>query len=1261
MSRHKHKLRFIGIFLSVILSVSSVPLYAFASGTYDTGGAAAEEVTVSCEYVAKRGEFEKHYLLSDGSFVAVSYPEAIHYRNADGEWEDIDSSLHAEASSSRIVTGDCGTFAASFSTGRRAGRLVSLSNREFSLSWSLSGDGDRIVSSSPVLAASSSSVMQARAKISDSITGKPVSDSETFALRGASGSVGYSALFADAPEISAEYTVYRNKIEEDIYINSPTDLRSLRMEFDTAGLTAEVRDDGSVEFLDENGEMRFRIGIPYMEDAANEILTDIHVNAEQNGDSCTVTYTPDEEWLSSSERSYPILFDPSVTTDEYNSNIVDTYVAEGDTANHSGEQKLFYGVKSGKIHRVYIKINDLPAIDASMPVYSATMSLTYLTGTKTGKAVEIFKVNSVWSPATITYDAQPFYSFLYRTTFDASKPVTFDLTSDVPKLYNGYSNNGYLIKYVDEGKDNPDYNGFWSSEYTTASKRPVLTVKYGYSLPSFLTNGSVYSFQNVGSGSFMTVHNGKDANYTNVYQKNTTVASLTASQKFRIEQVSSTGGYLLRAMCSSDGTNRVVDIQRVGTESYVKSGNNAYLYTATAPKTQQWFIVGVGTNQFKIVLRSNMNLALTAYGTADGTSGGTSSTSAGNVFLSTYSDSNYQKWKIIDSYGDAVRADDFIFNGTYYINNISSGKFIQNKSTGLCGVSGLVKRIGTSIKWKITPVGKAGVVQCYVIQPVSDTSQYLAAHSLLASQPSLEHISSTDISDNFKWVINGSGIRNVASNKYLRFKVNADGTYDVELSSTKSRWRVVKSETYDSRELKSDFTISSGTTFVTDNVDLSIAANPGNAFWVSKSDFTYTVKTQSDAGNVAVDNSKGTILANTEGETLILATHKVTGLTCEFKVSAKYHSVVVPVAYGIGSSYNKTVAFPVYLEYYLKDYSNLLSGATWKAYDNGVITFDSQNMTVTGKAPGCAWLEASKNGKTVFICYVYTDNVFKDIDQISVRDYLYSSGTALGTMSCLTYEQDHKIDPLVLRVEWYLYAVKLLNQGKTDAEIRAELNRKFGLSFESDDMFQLFIAEVDHGSQGGYAREKIKMSLEGLRSLFNFYWMQYAMYTIANLDTVNVYTPATVESVIVENQYAKKLCNDSKSKTHEIIEALTNNPKSTTTVLGTNYQGKAWNDVGEALGAKYFYGAKYDDYVKSSPFETQYANNCFLKKALYDGDTLIFSHDPLKTLSDAPNSSFAKEIRIIEQFYKERGYNTGYLKTTIKGIEVWKIQLIPTT
>lgn len=887
MLRHKHKLRLIGIFLSVILSVSSVPLYAFASGTYDTGGTAAEEVTVSCEYVAKRGEFEKHYLLSDGSFVAVSYPEAIHYRNADGEWEDIDSSLHAETSSSRIVTGDCGTFAASFSTGRSAGRLVSLSNREFSLSWSLSGDGERMVSSSPVLAASSSSVMQARAKISDSITGKPVSDSETFALPGASGSVGYSTLFADAPEISAEYTVYRNKIEEDIYINSPTDLRSLRMEFDTAGLTAEVRNDGSVEFLDENGEMRFRIGIPYMEDAANEILTDIHVNAEQNGDSCTVTYTPDEEWLSSSERSYPILFDPSVTTDEYNSNIVDTYVAEGDTANHSGEQKLFYGVKSGKIHRVYIKINDLPAIDASMPVYSATMSLTYLTGTKTGKAVEIRKVDSSWSPTTITYANKPNYSALLGSmTFDASKPVTFNLASDVSALYdefNAASNYGYVIKYVDEGDTAPDYNGFWSSEYTTASKRPVLTVTYGYSLPSSLTNGSVYSFQNVGSGSFMTVHDGKDANYTNVYQKNTTIASLTASQKFRLEQVPSTGGYLLRAMCSSNGTNRVVDIQRVGTEPFVKSGNNAYLYTATASKTQQWLLVGVGENEFKIVLRNNMNLALTAYGIADGTSGGTSSTSMGNVFVSTYNSSYYQKWRIVDSNGDIVSAPYTVMaSGEYYLNNIEHGYYIKNSSSVFDLTVGHIKNLGTPIIWKVTTLGNG---EC-TIQSASDLTKYLAVDSGMLSLPLLSTLpsSSNSIPDTYKWTINGNRIRNCATKQYIYVNVNATtGFPQLKLTSQNSdicRWWTVRTNSF-TNELVS---ISASELFVAQNAtrQLNVIKSPSNARWSRPEDFTYSFSLASNGFSVS---KKGVVTGEKQGTWNLTVRHKSTGETVTIKVT----------------------------------------------------------------------------------------------------------------------------------------------------------------------------------------------------------------------------------------------------------------------------------------------------------------------------------------------------------------------------------------
>lgn len=132
-------------------------------------------------------------------------------------------------------------------------------------------------------------------------------------------------------------------------------------------------------------------------------------------------------------------------------------------------------------------------------------------------------------------------------------------------------------------------------------------------------------------------------------------------------------------------------------------------------------------------------------------------------------------------------------------------------------------------------------------------------------------------------------------------------------------------------------------------------------------------------------------------------------------------------------------------------------------------------------------------------------------------------------MSCLKYEQDHKLDPIVLRVEWYLYAVKLLDDGKTDKEIQAELKRKFGLDIVGEDLLQRFLNEIDCGRRGGLSRENMKMSLDGLRSLFNFYWMQYAMYTIANLDTVNVYTPATEMDVAIENASARQMCNSTRN------------------------------------------------------------------------------------------------------------------------------------
>ena len=59
-----------------------------------------EPVSVTGEVEALRSENEKHYRLSDGSYIAVDYGMPVHYAQGDGEhavWMDIDNTLSAAA------------------------------------------------------------------------------------------------------------------------------------------------------------------------------------------------------------------------------------------------------------------------------------------------------------------------------------------------------------------------------------------------------------------------------------------------------------------------------------------------------------------------------------------------------------------------------------------------------------------------------------------------------------------------------------------------------------------------------------------------------------------------------------------------------------------------------------------------------------------------------------------------------------------------------------------------------------------------------------------------------------------------------------------------------------------------------------------------------------------------------------------------------------------------------------------------------------
>ncbi|MBR3750430.1 MAG: RICIN domain-containing protein [Clostridia bacterium] len=847
--------RFVSTLLVTAMLLALMPAISFANETDQNS-----KIIIS-EDTSLRSEFSKHFLMSDGSYMAIAYPEAVHEK-IDGEWQEIDNTLSIAAGT---YTSASESFPVSFSSANNE-QMVSIESKGKQLAWSLKAIADDMIISG-----------SKNAEIA-------VSDRASFSMENAEKAVSaieYSEAFGRIQNISVNYTVMHNKLEEDIIIKEPGSVDSFRMVMDAADMTAVVNKDNSISFFDGDTKV-FNISPPYMCDAADNVLNDFTVEITQQDGKLWIDYIPAYGWLDSQDRVYPILFDPAITTTEYQSGIIDTYVAEGDTAVHSSEQKIYAGIKSGKIHRSYIKITALPTIPESMPITGVELVLRNTNGSSTGRTFGVYKVTSAWNPSTITYANQPGIGAMLATdAFDANDLVnTFSLTSEINSFYPEHfsgTNFGYMVRYVDESKTNPDYNAFYSTEHGTKSSRPYIRIYYSYFKPTCLSNNAVYTLQNAGSSKYLSVYGGTDANGTNVCQL---TKDNTTKQQFRI-QTTDSGACVIRANCSSNGTNRVLDI--VKSNGYVVSGCNVQIYTNVDAIAQEWVIIPVGLG-FRISPRTNMSLALATYGTANGTASGTTSTSAGNVYLTQYTGNPEQHWFIYDADGNRVSSEDQEFeNDDYYLNNIGSGKFLKRNVSNAYAASGTVSSMGSVSKWKITRTQGDN----YVIRNIDDATKYLAATpGTMNPDVSIQTVTGT-VPNSCLWAIyyanNGVVICNVGTGWYL-----CESLGDIiampysSAASMNMYWRCVPVSDYGSsssnsmRELTSAFTIDALSLDVGQTKQPVINKTPigTNVVWAEPSDFTFEA---SPSGIVSINNETGSITGLNSGTATITATHKVTG------------------------------------------------------------------------------------------------------------------------------------------------------------------------------------------------------------------------------------------------------------------------------------------------------------------------------------------------------------------------------------------------
>ena len=128
--------RVFSLVLAIVMFMISLPLAALAIN--DTSSSAFEENIVHItEITDRREENVKHFDMGDGTYTAISYGAAVHRKDGNGEWQDINNNLSLTTVQSKEIyaTSDMRTsFAKQFTPNSQ---LVTLAENGYSVSMGI--------------------------------------------------------------------------------------------------------------------------------------------------------------------------------------------------------------------------------------------------------------------------------------------------------------------------------------------------------------------------------------------------------------------------------------------------------------------------------------------------------------------------------------------------------------------------------------------------------------------------------------------------------------------------------------------------------------------------------------------------------------------------------------------------------------------------------------------------------------------------------------------------------------------------------------------------------------------------------------------------------------------------------------------------------------------------------------------------------------------------------------------------------------------
>ncbi len=414
----------------------------------------APEAEIVFEVEEKRDEFTKVYKKDDGTYTAIMSAEPLHYLNG-GEWEEINNSLMLDDG---FYTNAENSFSIQLPKSISSSENLTVEKDGYGISFSVEDISE------------SSAVVENNVVASE--TQVPSADE---AIAQTQSSVTYADV---AENTDLQYVVTPNSIKENIIVSDKESVKeTYTFTFETNGLSVEKKDDGSVEFKDEAGEVKFRIPRPVMTDSALAFSYDIAVELIHNTNgTITLEYSPSLEWVNSTGRVFPINIDPAIVVGDKNSVWVeDTYIIEDSSIDTSDEYYHDAGIggvvnvteENGRTRysEIYTKLNIEEFRKLGSNVVFTEVQYLFLGYTTNGYAVAKKIANQTGQTGTVDInqirgnqrlelesEAIDYYTSPF-TGYEAlpSTYMHFNITKPFNDWYMGEPNNGFAVVPGNEG------------------------------------------------------------------------------------------------------------------------------------------------------------------------------------------------------------------------------------------------------------------------------------------------------------------------------------------------------------------------------------------------------------------------------------------------------------------------------------------------------------------------------------------------------------------------------------------------------------------------------------------------------------------------------------------------------------------------------------------------------------------------------------------------------------------------------------------